>query len=229
MVITSRIPRYKVALGFNAIVSRIDPRMLDRMFRSIAPLADQIVVVADEKADQPVLDVVYQYTGDVYFSRWVDDFAQARNKALDRTWTPYVAWMDSDEWISPPHAARLDNLMTRPRGLAYYMWNVSPTGDGNTLFVPQVRLFPNKQGVRWEIPIHEQILPSLQRNGIGTQLTDLRIEHEGYLVPETVRRKNRRNLKILKREVKRNPGDWFTRDNYEKAIAFERWHRKVKA
>lgn len=226
MLISRRLPRWKVPLGFNVIASDIHPPILNRMFRSIEPIADQIVVVVDDKAQQELYGISRQYTDDLFYYPWEDNFALARNRALAQTHTPYVAWIDSDEWISTQHAARIHNLMTKPRGLAYYVWQVSPTDSGNTIYVPQIRIFPRSPAVKWEIPIHEQILPSLQRAGVKTQLTDLRLEHAGYLNPATVYRKHRRNLKILRREVRRNPEDSFTRSNYDKAIGYERWLRQ---
>lgn len=225
MLVSKRLPALKVPLGFNVIASSTDPRVLNRMFRSIEGIADQIVVIMDEKAGPFAAWIANQYTDEVYLYHWERDFALARNRGLERTRTPYIAWIDSDEWMGRWDAARLHNLMSRPLGLAYYIWQVSPTPGGSTLYVPQIRIFPNVAGAEWKIPIHEQILPSLVKAGVKTQLTDLRIEHLGYLNPDTLWRKHRRNLKLLQREVRRNPQDAFTRSNYDKALAFERAHK----
>lgn len=229
VIVSGKLPRWKVSLGFNIIASKADPRILGRMFAGIGYIADQIVIVADEKADRSLYDIAAGYGADIYFSRWSDDFALARNLALERTWTDYVAWLDADEWLSLPVASRIHNLMTSPRGLAYYVWQVSPTSLGYTIYTPQIRIFPRVPGLRWEIPIHEQILPSLMRSGVRTQLTDLRIEHLGYLDPDVVRRKHRRNLRLLKMRLRQNPGDRFTRSNYEKALAFGKYLKRVNS
>ena len=226
MLVVQQKPKWKAPLGFNIIATGGDARMLDRMFQSIDGVADQIVVVMDEKARAPMYAVAKRYTDDVFMYPWARDFALARNRALAHTRTDYVSWIDADEWYEPAVAARIHSLMSRPLGKSYYIWQVSPTMSGDTLFVPQIRIFPNKDGVRWEIPIHEQVLPSLQRAGVTTQLTDLRVLHAGYLKPEMVWRKHNRNLQILRREVRRNPGDRFTRQNYHKALAFDRYWRR---
>jgi len=228
ILVSKKLPRFKVPLGFNIIASRTDPSVFNLMFERIDPIADQLVVVLDEKAPAPLYGIARQYTDDIYYHRWPHDFARQRNLALSNTYTPYVAWIDSDEWFEWHNVARISNLMTKPLGLAYYVYQVSPTMGDMTLYVPQIRIFPNVEGVRWEIPIHEQILPSLQRSGVKTQLTDLRVLHAGYLNPEAVYRKHRRNLVLLRREVKRNPEDAFTRSNYDKAVAYDRWWRKQR-
>ena len=116
--------------------------------------------------------------------------------------------------------------MHRPMGKAYYIWQVSAKSDGDVIYVPQVRIFPNVPGAKWEIPIHEQILPSLQRIGVPTELTDLRVVHYGYYKARQVVQKHRRNLPLLMRRVRTNPEDAFTRSNYEKAMAYERSVRR---
>lgn len=229
IVMSKTLPALKLPLGFNILASRCDPTILNRMFQSIDPIADQLVVVIDEGAGPLIYQIARQYTDDIFYHFGTSgDFAGGRNVGLDHTYTDYIAWLDTDEWIEPFNVGRYSNLMRKPGGLAYYVWQVSPTRENVTIWVPQVRIFPNVPGLRWEIPIHEQILPSLDRAGIKTQLTDLRVFHAGYWNKETVYRKHRRNLKILKREVKRNPGDWFTRSNYDKAMNYERWLKQQR-
>lgn len=222
MLRITRTPEMSIALGFNIIGSKQRPRLLSAMFASIAPIADQIVVIADENADAAFFAIAHQYTPHVYQHKWKHDFAYARNLALSKTRTPYVAWIDTDEVMRGSVMRRMGNLMTRPDGKAYYIWQVSPTSDGSEIYVPQVRLFPNVPGVQWEIPIHEQVLPSLARQGVKTQLTDLRVDHFGYADPAEIRAKNRRNMPILIRRLRQHPEDDFTRRNYERAVAYQK-------
>ena len=216
--------RIKCSLGWNIILTAGNRGLLIRMLRSIADIADQIVIVADEKTPPGMTDIASEFTDDIYLARWPNDFAYQRNRALAMTRTDYVAWVDSDEWVNSYSVGRIDNLMQRPGGKAYYIWQYSPTENGNHIFVPQVRLFLRLAGVRWEIPIHEQILPSLARLGVPTELTDLRIDHAGYYLDEEVFRKHMRNLPLLRKRIREHPEDTFTRGNLEKA---ERYQRSV--
>jgi len=225
-MIVAKTPQWRAALSFNIIGTKTEPRVLERMFKSIAHIADQIVVIADDKADEAFYSIARGYTDDLYMYPWRKDFALARNRALLHTRADYVAWIDTDEFYEPGVASRIYNLMTRPMGKAYYVWQVSAKTNGDVIYVPQVRIFPNVQGATWEIPIHEQILPSLQRIGVPTELTDLRVVHYGYYKPRDVVRKHRRNLPLLARRVRSHPDDAFTRSNYEKAMAYERTVRR---
>lgn len=111
--------------------------------------------------------------------------------------------------------------MTAPNGLAYYVWQYSPTRRGKGIYVPQIRVFPNIPGAKWEIPIHEQILPSLVRHGVKTQLTNLKINHAGYYEDDTVYQKHLRNLPLLQEQVRLHPEDQFSRGNLERALQYE--------
>jgi hypothetical protein len=200
-----------------------------RMLRSIADIADQIVIIADEKTPPGMTDIASNWTDEIYLARWRNDFAYARNLGLPLMWTDYIAWADCDEWVNAYSIGRIANLMSYPNRKAYYVWQYSPAKRGNRvdhIFVPQIRIFPNLPGLEWEIGIHEQILPSLIRLGVQTELTDLRIDHAGYYDPEEVLRKHTRNLPMLRKRIREHPEDTFTRGNLEKAERYERWHRQ---
>lgn len=234
MLVISNPDRFRIPLSFNVIANNVPAARFQRMIESIAPVADHIVVVFDETAPSSLYDIASRYRSDIATFRWIGDFAYQRNNALDVTRrryaaeTVYVGWIDTDEWLRPDVGARIRNLMTAPRMRAFYLWQGSPSKTGGFTLVPQVRIFPLVDGVRWEIPAHEQILASLKRAGIQTEVTDLRIEHSGYWNDREVVAKNLRNLKILRRRVQTNPDDTFSQRNYENALQYERSIRRAR-
>lgn len=227
MYLISDRRKMRCTLGWNIIMTAGNHGLVIRMLKSIESIADQIVIIADEKTPPGLTDIAANWTDDIYLARWPNDFAYQRNRALAMTYTDYVAWIDTDEWVNEYSIRRLANLMTYPNKKAYYIWQYSPAKHGNRIdhiFVPQIRLFPNLPGVEWEIGIHEQVLPSLAHLGVQTELTDLRIDHAGYYLPEDVFRKHTRNLPMLRKRMREHPEDMFTRDNLERAEGYERWH-----
>lgn len=62
-----------------------------------------------------------------------------------------------------------------------------------------VRLFPNRADIRFEWPVHEQLVTSLNRAGIPIEDTTIEIIHTGYANPEVNAAKQSRNLRILER------------------------------
>ena len=229
MLVISNPDLFRVPLSFNVIANNVPVVRFRRMMESIAPVADHIAVVFDETAPSSLYDVALRHGSDIATSRWIGDFAYQRNNALDITRRRYAAqgpvyvfWIDTDEWLRPDVAARVRSLMTAPRMKGFYLWQGSPSKTGGLTLVPQVRIFPLLDGVRWEIPAHEQILPSLKSVGIQTEVTDLRIEHSGYWNDREVVAKNLRNLAILRRRVQTNPDDTFSQSNYRNALEYER-------
>lgn len=230
-MIVNRDPNtFRVPLVCNVIAGDVPVSRFSRMIRSVAQVCDLTIVVFDGRAKQELYDVAEEYRCLVVTSQWRGDFAYQRNVALSLTREyaerlgvlVYVLWMDTDEWLRPDVAARLMSLMTAPRLKAFYMWQGSPAKNGQFTLVPQIRVFPLLPGVTWEIPLHEQIIPSLQRIGVPTEVTDLRVEHSGYWNEGEVVAKNNRNLQILRRRVQTNPEDAFSKQNYENALNYQR-------
>lgn len=230
-MIVSRDPNaFHVPLVCNVIAGNVPVSRFRRMIGSVALVADLTIVVFDGRAKQELYEVAAEYGCHVVTIPWSKDFAYQRNVALSLTREyaarlgvlVYVLWMDTDEWLRRDVAARIMSLMTVPRLKAFYLWQGSPSKDGKFVLVPQVRVFPLLPGVEWEIPAHEQILPSLKRIGVQTEVTDLRIEHSGYWNESEVAAKNLRNLEILRRRVQTNPEDAFSKQNYENALNYQR-------
>jgi tetratricopeptide (TPR) repeat protein len=98
-----------------------------------------------------------------------------------------------------------------PLNTAFVMVQRSHHAAGQTgSRVQQVRLFPRHPEVRWEYRVHEQLLPSLRRAGVGVRFTDIVIEHTGYVDPALRDRKMARNLRLLHLDQAERPDDPFT-------------------
>ena len=77
-----------------------------------------------------------------------------------------------------------------------------PAGEpGPDTVVDHVRLFPNVPELRWQYRVHEQIMPSLRRNGTRVQWADVTIRHVGYQEPGLRRAKLERDIRLLERSL----------------------------
>lgn len=171
---------------------------------------DQIVIALDTRTQDGTERIISEYSR--YFPiklipyRWASqDFSAARNIALRHTDTEYAFWIDADEQILD--ADGICEIIRNPQGKAYMMIQLSRLPDGSLIHVPQVRLFPVKRGVVWELPIHEQIGFSLERLNIPVVGTQYRIYHSGYITDELITSKHIRNYPALKRYVESGQGD----------------------
>ena len=57
----------------------------------------------------------------------------------------------------------------------------SPDRTGGDTVDDHIRLFPIRDDVRWTYPVHEQILPALNRAKVPVHWTDLTVRHTGYV------------------------------------------------
>ncbi len=189
-------------------------------------LFDEIIIVDTGSTDRTV-EVARSFGARVYDFAWIDDFAAARNAALDRASGNYAFWLDADDVIDPPEHGKLKSLLAElgARDDAAYVMRCASDkpadGTGGRTVVDHVRLFPVREGVRWTYRVHEQILPSLERLNIPVQWTDITVRHTGYANRDVRSRKLERDARILRTELEERPDDPFVLFNLG-MIAVER-------
>jgi hypothetical protein len=125
--------------------------------------------------------------------------------------------MDSDDEIDAANGRLMRELVQNaPPELMAYVGRVfspggGPDGHHDVTSVTQVKLFRNRPDLRYELRIHEQILPSIRRAEGAIAFSDLFVVHSGAdRTPEGYRRKLRRDLRLLKMELAERPGCPFT-------------------
>lgn len=80
------------------IICKNEEQNLARLLPQL-DFADQIVVVDTGSCDNSV-KIALQYTQSVYYYKWRDDFAKARNYAVTKAKCGYVMWLDCDDELS---------------------------------------------------------------------------------------------------------------------------------
>lgn len=163
---------------FDEIVIAVDTRTKDRTVKAIEPFLKVI----------PVNAFWYDHNGG-----W--DELGARNATLDESRCAYIFWIDADELVEMNICYLLSEAYISQK--AYKMNQVSRVPDGKYIEVPQVRLFPNIPGVKWELPIHCQVYFSLRKLGVEIDDTEYKIQHNGYDSEEKITDKHIRNFGAL--------------------------------
>lgn len=197
------------------IIARNEAERLGACLDSVAGVADEIVV-CDTGSTDDTIAVARTHRARVLSVAWEDDFAAARNAALDAARGEWVLVLDADERLTPISATRLPALLMETAVDGYNVAIESLLkGDLINRFVGNYcRLFRRHPDVRFEGRVHEQIYPSLRRLARRVVPSDLVIEHEGYaLEPEVMRQKKLRNLALLEMEYAERPHDHFVQFN----------------
>ena len=178
---------------------------LERCLASVAGIADEIVVVDTGSTDDS-LRVAEKYGARTGSFAWIDDFAAARNASLELAMGDWILWMDADDYLSPADADKVElaKRLKPDRGL--YFTLVNEGGEDRSRF-RQVKMFPNLPEIRFERPVHETVVPSLERLGIPIVPTDAEVRHTGYADTSEKMRKQRHYLSLMLKWLEGAPGD----------------------
>ena len=185
---------------------------LGKCLESVKGLVDEIVVVDTGSTDNTV-EIAKEYGATLGYFEWCDDFAAARNESLKLATGDWIMWLDPDDILPRECHAKIRSAMQRGLGknVAYY-WILDDQGYEPVTCL-QMRLFPNVQGLKFTMPIHEQITPSLAELGVRTEATDIRVEHTGYSSPEVVDQKQVKYLRIMESWLEKYPDDYIVRSH----------------
>ncbi|MBI3974419.1 MAG: tetratricopeptide repeat protein [Chloroflexi bacterium] len=185
---------------------------LARCLESVAPWVDEIVVVDTGSTDRTVA-IARERGARVGYFPWCDDFAAARNTALELATADWVLSLDADEVLDPQTGPALRAVVVEAalqRDLCAYEVLVRNWEPGLERYNAGygARLFPRHPRVRWLRPIHE-----VPRHLDGdtllrfTRTDHLAIDHYGYADPDVIVRKAERNAALLQRLLQQEPDE----------------------
>lgn len=184
----------KVAL---VMIARDASRSIERALRSAAPYVHEMVVLDTGSLDDTVA-IARRVGAHVEFFPWIDDFAAARNAALELADAEWNVILDSDEWIAEggPSLLGLAHDSRRYVGLARCSGVTEQAGMARTYHSESVRILP--RGIRYEFPVHEQPVHDLPG-----WYSPIRLGHDGY-TSAVLAAKSGRNRALLERALSRH-------------------------
>ncbi len=186
------------------MIVRDEAEVLGVALDSVRAWAEQIVVV-DTGSRDGSLDVARRHGALVDRVEWNDDFSAARNASMGLASAEWILILDADEWIDPADVPGLARLTADGADRAYRFpqrnyvssthWSRFVAGPMPSVWgleavgwieARQMRLVPNRPGIRYEGPVHESMTESLDRAGIEAVDVDVPIHHVGKLRSEAV-------------------------------------------
>lgn len=211
-----------MALLSVCLIVRDEEASLPRCLASVAGIADEIVV-ADTGSKDRTVEIARAAGARIIEVPWTDDFAAARNAAIEAARGAWVFSIDADESLDPTDRTRLHRKLAAAREPAYFVEIVSPRPRGDVEVARLARLFRRDPAIRYEGRIHESVLGSICRL-LGTTtfsppFSGLRLRHEGYAADRIASLDKRdRNRRLLREEIARRPGEpglrvLFAREN----------------
>ncbi len=190
-------------LGIVMIIKN-EEKNLGNILLDIRDVVDEICIVDTGSSDGTVA-LAESFGARIEHFPWCNDFSAARNHSLACAQSDYLLWLDADDRIDETGRETLQALKSslRPgKDRAYMLKILGRSKDMPDTLSYQTRIIPNRDSVRFEGRVHEQILPSLKKSGVTVEPVDITIMHTGYHDPDARRAKARRNLDILTDELK---------------------------
>jgi len=177
----------------------------------------QEVVVVDTGSHDATKQIAASAGARVFDFPWGDDFAAARNESLRHATGDWILVLDADERLAKETSGRL--LAAGKFDCGLLRLHDAPTLDarehdvitgrtrcGDVQLLP--RLLRRADDLSYVGAIHEDLMPWVLRGGRTLQSVDVDIVHFGSVQQVIVRkRKRERNLKLLRAELVRRPGD----------------------
>ncbi len=192
------------------LIVRDEAARLPGCLASLDGVVDEIVVVDTGSLDGSVA-IARRYGARTSAFAWRDDFAAARNAALERARGDWVLSIDADERLRPPADAGFAAALADPQAIGLYVL-LQPQA-GHTPY-RDLRLFRRAPDIRFTGIIHENVWPALQRRleqgGCRIGSSGLALDHLGYDGDQT--RKHLRDLPLLRRALAEDPDHvycWF--------------------
>ena len=192
------------------------------------------IIVVDTGSSDDSIETAKKFTDKVYSFNWINDFAAARNYAIEQATNEYILSIDTDEFIDEINEDELYCLINdHPNDVAQvHIKNLYQSDDSEMVSNELItRLFP-KSSFHYKGTIHEQITPrNNDRLSYNIYSAPVYITHAGYKLDNIGRNKKaERNLNLLLQEHESNPDDtyilyqigktyFFCRD-YSNAIAY---------
>lgn len=186
------------------MIVKDEEEMLPRCLSAVRDAVDEIIVVDTGSTDRTV-EIAREHGATVLHHAWTGDFSAARNVSFDAATSDWIVYLDADEVLVADDVERLRDLTGRTWREAFYLIETNYTGaieDGTSVNHNALRVFRNRPEYRFSGRLHEQIaqhLPGYLPERI--EVTDVRVEHYGYLgVVRDAKEKSRRNLDLLRRQ-----------------------------
>jgi len=202
------------------MIVRNESHHLPKALASVNGIAAEIVVVDTGSTDDTV-SIASAMGAKVLHFEWIDDFAAARNAAIEAATQPWILSLDADQKLANGSTSVLKTALQRTDCMAQVvtidLYGPSTTSSEPTIGHSEVelafkslRLFRNHPQIRFSGRVHEDVskclllLSQSHWPDSGVVLAD-----HCYAQPEERDRKRHRNLLLLRRVHQEQPNEIF--------------------
>lgn len=174
------------------------------------------MIVVDTGSSDDTLSIAQSLGAQTFHYPWTNNFAAARNFALDQAVGDWIVFLDADEYFDPQKSVNLPDVVKKVHGnrridavciLMHHMESLDGPIIASTYLV---RLFRHSRLIRYQGRIHEAIHKQ-GHSPVALYIPEstLVLHHTGYS-ESSLPEKARRNLSLLEQEVADNTMNCLT-------------------
>lgn len=131
------------------------------------------------------------------------NFSDMRNQSLEMATGDFVVWLDADDFMQTPAGIR-DLILRNPHIDVFKCRVLSYTEHHTVETIFHSRIFRRVKGGKspyWVNRCHEDLSYSMNELKYTHSITDMTVQHFGYLNPAHWYKKNQRNYKLLMQDI----------------------------
>lgn len=196
------------------MIVKDEAQNLPRCLESVQGVVQQMVVVDTGSCDRTP-QIAQSYGAEVHTFDWCDDFAAARNAALQYVMGDWVLVLDADETLTADIVPQLKQAMQQPDLLVVNLLR-HEIGAKQSPYSMVSRLFRNHPQLKFERPYHELIddsaiaLQSREPHWRIGCLEPVAILHDGYTTEQIdQQQKVDRAQRIMEKALAVKPDDAY--------------------
>ena len=193
------------------IIVKNEATCLAKCLSSVEAIAAELIVVDTGSSDESVA-IAKTYTPKVYSYQWHDDFAAARNFAIEHASCEWILFIDADETLS--FDKQILNISPSKNTGGYVFAREDQyidleSGKEDAYIVGVVRLFRNVTSIRYQYSIHEEVHSSIIAAGYAIEVTDALFLHHQVkaLTADQLHKKQSNYLDMMDQALTDRPDD----------------------
>lgn len=188
------------------VITKNEADTIGKWLDDMKSVADEIIVV-DTGSNDDTVRIVKASGVKVYHYKWQNDFAAAKNFAIEQASGDWILFLDADEFFNEETRKNLKNLLSilddnAVEALLCQIMNIDRDLQDKIINAfPLSRIFRNRPELRYVGAVHEKIY-NVNTQSIQTlDMTNMiKIYHTGYST-SIIETKLRRNLTLLQAEI----------------------------
>ena len=169
------------------MIVRDEETQIGKALESVKDIVDEVVVVDTGSSDR-TKEIISEFEGKIFETKWADNFSKAKNLALEKATGDYILFMDADEYIDPRYRfalALFKKLLPTEKNIAFGI-NVEPVKKAKILAMSyldmllkkekgdyQIRLIPKRSEIQFQGKVFEGLNESVINAAIQVQRNDL--------------------------------------------------------